>query len=224
MLLHNKLIGVVDAVELVHSVKYYDDNTHSTELVTAFFIANLGCDKEVILKLFEKILNYTKCDYLILDQAKLYPNQHEIQKLAEKCNIGKVPIIGNCFSHIIGLITRDFMQNKLTWNGNQSLIPCDLNFDAFAQTAVKLKSGLKRDWTFRIIATFEAIKNFQLDLKFGAWVDLCRGTAIPLLAKSLKRSNAADEGLEEMECIHFKSCLKACAEGSNYERIWSWHA
>lgn len=109
MLLYDKLIGVVDAVELVHSVKYYDDNTHSTELVTAFFIAFL------ILKLFEKILNYTKCDYLILDQAKLYPNQHEIQKLAEKCNIGKVPIIGNCFSHIIGLIA--IILSKTNWHG-----------------------------------------------------------------------------------------------------------
>lgn len=118
-------------------------------------------------------------------------------------------MIGNCFSHVIGLIARDFMQNKLTWNGNQSLVPCDLNFDKFMQSVIKLESGLKRDWSLRVVATFETVKSLQLDLKFGAWVDLCRGNTIPLLAQSIKRSSAADEGLEEMVFIHFKSCLKA---------------
>lgn len=202
-------MGVVDAVELIHSVKHYNDNTHSTELVSAFFIANLGCDKAYMNKVFEKLIAYTECDFLILDQALLYPSQDEIEKIAIKLNLKKVPVIGNCFAHVTALITRDFMQSRLTWHGNQSKIACELNFDLFGQNVMKMKPSLKRDWAVKVLMSFEAMKGLQLDLKYGAWLELCSGPAIPFLAAALKRSNAESEGLTDNEFIHIKSCLKA---------------
>ena len=94
-------------------------------------------------------------------------------------------------------------------NGEFLLKLFNLNYEDFLKTAMELSRGLKKYWAMKIRSAFEAIKSLKLNLKHGAWVELCGSPAIPLLASTMKRSSAAIEGLDEGDFVHFKSCLKA---------------
>lgn len=210
LLIHDKTIGICNAVEIVHSLKYSVDGSSTTELVAAFFISNAGNTKQIVNYLFRKILKYTHCDYLVFDQAKIYPSQQELAILSSKVvgNQKAAPRLTSCITYVISLLFQDYYQSNLVWGGgNYKNGAVDLKFEAFCAILIKVRGGLIRTWGIQIVSTFESIRNLNLDLKYGALVGLATSGVVQLLIDVIK-GITTNEGLSSNELILLKSSLK----------------
>lgn len=209
ILVHEKKMGIYDSVEVVHTKKFYSDKTTTTELTSAFFISKTGCRKSRINKFIQKVLRYTNCDILIIDQSNMYPSQEQIEALAIECGITKIPKIGYCFDHVVSLIVQDFVNSRLIWRGNEDGVPCELDYNKFKQLMLAFGEGARKGWALKIYKSLKSFKALSLDLKCGAWFELCKSGVIFLLSSHFKRSSNVEENMSRDEYVLLSSSLKA---------------